>query len=74
GCGLLMLSLLIVFALIYRSLAKSIKPYFASLIAGFLIYSFSDNTLSTVQMIIPFCWYLNALYQTSTQTDFRKEK
>ncbi|AHC18796.1 O-antigen ligase family protein [Paenibacillus sp. FSL M7-0802] len=74
GCGLLMLSLLIVFALIYRSLAKSIKPYFVSLIAGFLIYSFSDNTLSTVQMIIPFCWYLNALYQTSTQTDFRKEK
>lgn len=74
GCGLLMLSLLIVFVLIYRSLAKPIKPYFAGLIVGFLIYSFSDNTLSTVQMIIPFCWYLNGLYQTSTLTDFRKEK
>ncbi|MNW31197.1 O-Antigen ligase [compost metagenome] len=74
GCGLLMLSLLIVFVLIYRSLAKPIKPYFAGLITGFLIYSFSDNTLSTVQMIIPLCWYLNCLYQTSTQTDFAKEK
>ncbi|MFB5674302.1 O-antigen ligase family protein [Paenibacillus terreus] len=74
GCGLLMLSLLIVFVLIYRSLPKLIKPYYAGLIAGFLIYSFSDNTLSTVQMIIPFCWYLNCLYQTSNQYDFRKRE
>ncbi|MFB5763518.1 O-antigen ligase family protein [Paenibacillus medicaginis] len=74
GCGLLMLSLLIVFVLIYRSLPRLIKPYYAGLIAGFLIYSFSDNTLSTVQMIIPFCWYLNCLYQTSNQYDFRKRE
>ncbi|MDP4098956.1 O-antigen ligase family protein [Paenibacillus sp. P96] len=74
GCGLLMLSLLIVFVLIYRSLPKPIKPYYAGLIVGFLMYSFSDNTLSTVQMIIPFCWYLNCLYQTANQNDFRKRE
>ncbi len=65
GCGLLFLSLLIVFALIYRNLAPSIKVYYLAFIFGFFLYSFSDNTLSTVQFIIPFCWYLNCLYLLS---------
>lgn len=65
GAILLLLSLLTVFILIYRALAPPVKPYYVFFIAAFLIYSFSDNTLSTVQFIIPFCWYLNCLYRSS---------
>ncbi|MFE4713085.1 O-antigen ligase family protein [Paenibacillus sp. NPDC056722] len=65
GASLLMLSLLAVFLLVYRALAPPVKPYYVFFIAAFLIYSFSDNTLSTVQFIIPFCWYLNCLYRSS---------
>ncbi|MDQ0193955.1 O-antigen ligase family protein [Paenibacillus wynnii] len=65
GAILLLLSLLTVFSLIYKALAPPVKPYYLFFIAGFLIYSFSDNTLSTVQFIIPFCWYLNCLYRSS---------
>lgn len=69
GAILLMLSLLAVFFLIYRALAPPVKPFYLLFIAAFLIYSFSDNTLSTVQFIIPFCWYLNCLYRSSQPTD-----
>lgn len=69
GAILLMLSLFAVFFLIYRALASPIKPYYLLFITAFLIYSFSDNTLSTVQFIIPFCWYLNCLYRSSQPTD-----
>lgn len=69
GAILLMFSLLAVFILVYRALAPPIKPYYLLFIAAFLIYSFSDNTLSTVQFIIPFCWYLNCLYRSSQPTD-----
>lgn len=69
GSTLLFLSLLAVFLLVYRVLAPPVKPYYALFIAAFLIYSFSDNTLSTVQFIIPFCWYLNCLYRSSQPTD-----
>ncbi|WP_379132273.1 O-antigen ligase family protein [Paenibacillus sp. sgz500958] len=69
GAILLLLSLLAVFILIYRALAPPVKPYYVLFIAAFLIYSFSDNTLSTVQFIIPFCWYLNCLYRSSQQAD-----
>lgn len=69
GAILLMFSLLAVFILVYRALASPIKPYYLLFIAAFLIYSFSDNTLSTVQFIIPFCWYLNCLYRSSQPTD-----
>jgi teichuronic acid biosynthesis protein TuaE len=65
GATLLLLSLLTVFILIYKVLAPTVKPYYLLFIAAFLIYSFSDNTLSTVQFIIPFCWYLNCLYRSS---------
>lgn len=65
GASLLMLSLLAVFLLVYRALAPPVKPYYFFFITAFLIYSFSDNTLSTVQFIIPFCWYLNCLYRSS---------
>jgi O-antigen ligase len=69
GAILLLLSLLAVFILVYRALAPPVKPYYLLFIAAFLIYSFSDNTLSTVQSIIPFCWYLNCLYRSSQPTD-----
>jgi teichuronic acid biosynthesis protein TuaE len=69
GSILLLLSLLAVFYLVYRALAPPVKAYYLLFIAGFLIYSFSDNTLSTVQSIIPFCWYLNCLYRSSQPTD-----
>ncbi|WP_223066910.1 O-antigen ligase family protein [Paenibacillus caui] len=65
GCGLLFLSLLAVFIKVNKVLPRQIKPYYAGFILAFLIYSFSDNTLSTVQFIIPFCWYLNCLYRYS---------
>ncbi|WP_235950217.1 O-antigen ligase family protein [Paenibacillus apii] len=69
GSTLLWLSLMAVFLLVYRALAPPVKMYYLLLIAAFLIYSFSDNTLSTVQFIIPFCWYLNCLYRASQPTD-----
>ncbi|MNI07858.1 O-Antigen ligase [compost metagenome] len=73
GSGLLFVSLLIVFFLIYRVLAATIKVYYVAFIAGFLLYSFSDNTLSTVQFIIPFCWYLSCLYVCSSP-NLKKEE
>ncbi|ULO06690.1 O-antigen ligase family protein [Paenibacillus sp. 19GGS1-52] len=69
GSILLLLSLLAVFILVYKALAPPVKPFYLLFIAAFLIYSFSDNTLSTVQSIIPFCWYLNCLYRSSQPTD-----
>ena len=69
GAILLLLSLLAVFLMVYRVLLPAVKPYFLLFIAAFLIYSFTDNTLSTVQFIIPFCWYLNCLYRSSQLAD-----
>lgn len=74
GSTLLLLSLLAVFYLIYRVLAPQVKSYYLLFIAAFLIYSISDNTLSTVQSIIPFCWYLNCLYRSSQLTDSPQKK
>ncbi|UKS29211.1 O-antigen ligase family protein [Paenibacillus sp. HWE-109] len=73
GSIALFLSLLIVFVMIYRVIPSKIKVYYATFILGFFLYSFSDNTLSTVQFIIPFCWYLNGLYIQST-TNPKKEE
>ncbi|WP_339253878.1 O-antigen ligase family protein [Paenibacillus sp. FSL P2-0136] len=69
GAILLLLSLLAVFLMVYRVLLPAVKPYYSLFIAAFLIYSFTDNTLSTVQFIIPFCWYLNCLYRSSQLAD-----
>lgn len=69
GAILLLLSLLTVFLMVYRVLLPAVKPYYLLFIAAFLIYSFTDNTLSTVQFIIPFCWYLNCLYRSSQLAD-----
>ncbi|KAA9004680.1 O-antigen ligase family protein [Paenibacillus spiritus] len=69
GGILLLLSMLTVFVLVYRVLPRGVRPYYVLFIAAFMIYSFSDNTLSTVQLIIPFCWYLNCLYRSAQPTD-----
>ncbi|MCY9696791.1 O-antigen ligase family protein [Paenibacillus alginolyticus] len=73
GCSLLFLSLLVLFGMIYRVIPQRIKIYYMAFILAFFLYSLSDNTLSTVQFIIPFCWYLNSLYILST-TNSKKEE
>ena len=61
GVMLLFLGLLYVFRNVYTRLAPQLKPYFFAFIIGVLIYSISDNTLSTLQFVVPFCIYLCAL-------------
>ncbi|WP_135556621.1 O-antigen ligase family protein [Paenibacillus cymbidii] len=65
GAGLFFLSLLAVFGAVYRVLPARIRKPYVLFLAGFFAYSFTDNTLSTVQFIIPFCWYLNGLHLLS---------
>ncbi|AIQ62675.1 polysaccharide polymerase [Paenibacillus stellifer] len=69
GSVLLWAALLAVFLLVAKALTPPVRKYYLLFLLGFLIYSFSDNTLSTVQFIIPFCWYLNCLYRASQPTD-----
>jgi teichuronic acid biosynthesis protein TuaE len=63
GASCLFLALGITFSLLYKRLptGSGVTGCFAMFIAGFMIYSFTDNTLSTVQFIVPFCVYLCAL-------------
>jgi teichuronic acid biosynthesis protein TuaE len=61
GVVLLFLSLLYVFRDVYIRLLPELKPFFISFIIGFLVYSITDNTLSTIQFTVPFCIYLCAL-------------
>ncbi|MFE4142772.1 O-antigen ligase family protein [Peribacillus sp. YIM B13472] len=49
-------------------LQKKIHIYYFSFILSFLIYSFVDNTLSTIQFIVPFCFYISALSSLNTKT------
>lgn len=67
GVSLLFLSLLYIFRDVYIRLESELKPYFVSFIMGFLIYSITDNTLSTVQFTVPFCIYLCALRNLNDQ-------
>jgi len=46
---------------LYIILPKHIKLYYLSLVLGLFVYSLVDNTLSTPQFIIPFCFYIIAL-------------
>jgi len=61
GAILLFLSLLFVFRQVFIRLHSDHKLYFIAFIMGFLVYTISDNTLSTLQFIVPFCMYLSAL-------------
>ncbi|WP_027087606.1 O-antigen ligase family protein [Cohnella panacarvi] len=60
GAILLFAAILYVFRNVIRETAKELRIFMTALIIGFLIYSISDNTLSTLQFILPFCIYLNA--------------
>ncbi|MDQ0873210.1 teichuronic acid biosynthesis protein TuaE [Paenibacillus sp. V4I3] len=73
GAVILFLSLFMIFYRVYRVLDVGIKPYYIGFIIGFLVYSFSDNTLSTLQFTLPFCWYLGALHTVSLSKFAKKE-
>ncbi|MBO9599928.1 MAG: O-antigen ligase family protein [Cohnella sp.] len=60
GAVLLFAAIFYVFRNVIRETAKELRIFMIALIIGFLIYSISDNTLSTLQFILPFCIYLNA--------------
>ena len=63
GAILLFLALIIVSIYVLKKSDRLTRGYMAALLAGFYPYSFSDNTLSTVQFIVPFCVYLGAVLQ-----------
>lgn len=73
GVTLVFAALLFVFITLYRRLTPGIKLFYVAFILGTLIYSISDNTLSTVQFILPFCVYLNAIGNMS-QRDYPVKK
>jgi teichuronic acid biosynthesis protein TuaE len=50
---------------------RSFRLFMMMFLAGFLVYSFFDNTLSTTQFSIPFGWYLGVIY---TQEAMEKRK
>jgi hypothetical protein len=56
----------ICFFMIFRRIIRQMEPgtrhYMTWLVLGFSLYSFFDNTLSTTQSLIPFCWHLGILY------------
>lgn len=60
GAILLFGALLIVFRDVLRRVPSDIKLYMLAFLFGFFIYSISDNTISTIQFIVPFCVCLNA--------------
>jgi teichuronic acid biosynthesis protein TuaE len=72
GGVLLFLSLVIVFVSVYKRLSPLIRSYYVAFILGFLIYTISDNTLSTVQFIVPFLAYLNALRNLSAEKNWQR--
>ena len=60
GAVLLFASILYVFRNVIRENVKELRRYMTVLMLGFLIYSISDNTLSSLQFTLPLCIYLNA--------------
>jgi teichuronic acid biosynthesis protein TuaE len=73
GVTLVFASLLFVFVALYRRLTPGIKLFYIAFIIGTLVYSISDNTLSTVQFILPFCVYLNAISHMPHRTHPAKQ-
>lgn len=60
GATILLLAWLIAFRDVRRGLPRDLRGYCLAFIIGFAIYSFTDNTISTIQIIVPFCFALNA--------------
>jgi teichuronic acid biosynthesis protein TuaE len=67
GTLLILLGFGIVFRRILQSVRAESKLYLATFLFGFAVYSLTDNTLSTIQFFIPFCWYLGVLYTQDAQ-------
>ncbi|WP_372638156.1 O-antigen ligase family protein [Cohnella sp.] len=65
GAALLFRALLIVFLEVYRRASREIRIYLAAFLLGFAVYSISDNTISSIQFIVPFCVSLNAIANQS---------
>jgi len=61
GATLLFGALLLVFFEAYRKAPRDIRLCLAAFLVGFAVYSFSDNTISSIQFIVPFCVCLNAI-------------
>jgi O-antigen ligase len=55
GAALLFAALLAVLLAASRSAPSGGRAHWFALVAGFLLYSASDNTLSTLQFTVPFC-------------------
>lgn len=60
GASLLFVALLAVLLLGARRLVSGGQMYWFAFALGFLFYSFTDNTLSTLQFTVPFCLILSA--------------
>lgn len=73
GAALLFVSLLAVLLHAAKGLPSGGKVYWAAFVAGFLLYSFTDNTLSTLQFMVPFCLVISAYGRTGTPVSGRKE-
>jgi O-antigen ligase len=71
GAILMFGALLIVFRDVLRRVPMDIKLYMVAFIFGFFVYSISDNTISSIQFIVPFCVCLNA-YANVSQPLFRR--
>lgn len=73
GALLFFLALTLVFARIGRSMPDALRYYHFALIAGVFVYSFVDNTLSTIHFIVPFCLYLSAMASIYRQQNVRSD-
>ncbi|MGX1191845.1 O-antigen ligase family protein [Metabacillus sp. SLBN-84] len=61
GAILIFISLGIILVNIVLCLPNNIRILFLSLTIGFFVFTFVDNTLSTIQFVVPFCFYLSAI-------------
>jgi hypothetical protein len=60
GAVLLFASLLAVLGKAAGNMTAGMKAYWCAMTVGFLLYSVSDNTLSTLQFMVPFCVLVGA--------------
>jgi len=74
GAACLFIALAVTFGMVYRKVETAVRSYYAMFLLGFIIYTFTDNTLSTVQFIVPFCVYLCALINHSAGAEGGEER
>lgn len=74
GLVLFFTAFLYVLVIIGLKLPQRIIIYYFSFITGFLVYSFVDNTLTTIHFIVPFLFFLAALNALYEARDAETEK